>query len=315
MKELGLDFGWGPTAFMQWSLEHVHVLLGTPWWVSLGLTAVAVRLCLLRFYVGASDNAGRLATIKPHIQDIQARLDTAKQTRDMPTLMRSTQELRGVYAAAGIKMWKNFLPLLQVPLGFGIFRLTRTMADLPVPGLEDGGTLWFRDLTVVDPYFILPMITGTSAFYLFKMGGETGVAAWPPALFKVFQWGMPIISALVMSFWPAAMQLSFAISSLLSLGQTYLFKQPWFRDMLRIHPLPPPAPPPSEQHIKAMTIPTTARTKPADSEASAEGLIGCVSTTLKKYAPDNQSSLSGGRTKAQVAEAKRPKKKGEEKDM
>lgn len=169
MKELGLDFGWGPTAFMQWSLEHVHVLLGTPWWVSLGLTAVAVRLCLLRFYVGASDNAGRLATIKPHIQDIQARLDTAKQTRDMPTLMRSTQELRGVYAAAGIKMWKNFLPLLQVPLGFGIFRLTRTMADLPVPGLEDGGTLWFRDLTVVDPYFILPMITGTSAFYLFKV--------------------------------------------------------------------------------------------------------------------------------------------------
>ncbi len=137
------------------------------------------------------------------------------------------------------------------------------------------------------------------------MGGETGGAVWPPAMFKIFQWGMPIISTVVMSFWPAAMQLSFAISSLISLGQTYLFKQPWFRGFWRIHPLPPPAPPPSEQHIKAMIIPTTARTKPAESEASTQGLIGRVSTTLKKYALDTQPLPSGGRTKAQVAEAKR----------
>ncbi|KAL8754831.1 MAG: hypothetical protein Q9184_004994, partial [Pyrenodesmia sp. 2 TL-2023] len=309
MKELGLDFGWGPTAFMQWSLEHVHVLLGTPWWASLGLTALAIRLLLFRFYIGAADNAGRLATIKPHIKDIEARLDAAKQTRDMPTMMHGTQELRNVYAAAGIKMWKNFLPFLQVPLGYGMFRLTRNMADLPLPGLETGGTLWFHDLTVLDPYFILPMVTGTATFFLFKMGGETGAAAWPHEVFKFLQWGMPIITTLFTSFWPAALQLSFAFSSLLSLAQTSLFKQPWFRELLRIHPLPPPAPPPSEHAIKSMTIPTTARTKPAESEAPAQGLVGRVSTTLKKYVPNNQSSPSGGRTKAQIAEAKRYEEK------
>lgn len=141
------------------------------------------------------------------------------------------------------------------------------------------------------------------------MGGETGAAAWPPAMFQFLQWGMPIISTVFTSFWPAALQLSFAFSSLLSLVQTYLFKQPWFRETLRIHPLPPPTPPPSEHPIKAMTIPTTARTKPAESEAPAQGLVGRVSTTLKKYVPDNQPSPSGGRTKAQIAEAKRYEEK------
>ncbi|KAL8929485.1 MAG: hypothetical protein Q9208_001154 [Pyrenodesmia sp. 3 TL-2023] len=305
MKELGLDFGWGPTAFMQWSLEHVHVLLGTPWWASLGLTALAIRVFLFRFYLGAADNAGRLATIKPHMTDLQARLDAAKQIQDMPAMMRCTQELRNLYAAAGIKMWKNFFPLLQVPLAYGMFRLTRNMADLPLPGLETGGTLWFHDLTSLDPYFILPVITGTATFYLFKMGGEAGTAAWPPALFKFLQWGMPIISTVFTAFWPAALQLGFAFSSLLSLVQTYFFKQPWFRELLKIHPLPPPTPPSSEYPIKAMTIPTTARTKPAESEASAQGLVGRASTTLKKYVPDNQLSPSAGRTKAQIAEAKR----------
>ena len=77
--------------------------------------------------------------------------------------------MRNLYASAGIKLWKNLLPAIQVPLAYGMFRLTRNMASLPVPGFEDGGVLWFRDLTVSDPFFLLPMITGISTFYMFKV--------------------------------------------------------------------------------------------------------------------------------------------------
>lgn len=154
---------------MEWSLEHVHVLLGTPWWATLILTTLAIRVVLFKTYTGASDNSARLLTVQPHIIDLKSRLEAAKQARDMPAMMQGTQEMRNVYAAAGVKMWKNFLPFLQIPLGFGMFRLTRNMAYLPVPGLEDGGALWFCDLTVSDPYFLLPMTTGIATFYMFKV--------------------------------------------------------------------------------------------------------------------------------------------------
>ncbi|KAL8943326.1 MAG: hypothetical protein Q9211_001021 [Gyalolechia sp. 1 TL-2023] len=168
LKELGLDFGWGPTAFVEWSLEHVHILLGTPWWATFAITIFALRGALFPIYVGAADNSARTATVQPYLKHIQTRMDKAKQDRDVNALMQGTQELRDAYAAAGVKMWKNLLPLIQLPLGYGMFRLARNMATLPVPGLEDGGILWFRDLTVSDPTFLLPITTGVASFYLFK---------------------------------------------------------------------------------------------------------------------------------------------------
>lgn len=172
MKELGLDFGWGPTAFLQWSLEHVVVHLETPWWASLAITTLAIRLFLFGLHIGASDNAARLEAVKPHLTDIRKRLDEAKETRNMRDMLQYNAEMRQVYAVAGIKMWKNFLPFLQFPLAFGMFRLTRNMAWLPVPGLNVGGVLWFQDLTISDPYFLLPLITGTTTFYMFKVGAD-----------------------------------------------------------------------------------------------------------------------------------------------
>lgn len=170
LKELGLDFGWGPTAFLEWSLEHVHILLGTPWWATLVITTLALRAVLFNTYIGSSDNSARLLTIQPHVTDIRNRLDQAKQARDMPAMLQTTQELRNLYAASGVKLWKNLLPFTGLFLGYGMFRLTRNMAYLPVPGLDVGGTLWFYDLTASDPYFLLPITTGLATFYLFKVG-------------------------------------------------------------------------------------------------------------------------------------------------
>lgn len=33
------------------------------------------------------------------------------------------------------------------------------MANLPVESMKEGGLFWFADLTMADPYFILPILT------------------------------------------------------------------------------------------------------------------------------------------------------------
>lgn len=29
LKDLGLDYGWGPTSFVQWLIENIHVYMAT----------------------------------------------------------------------------------------------------------------------------------------------------------------------------------------------------------------------------------------------------------------------------------------------
>lgn len=35
----------------------------------------------------------------------------------------------------------------------------RKMCKLPVESMKEGGTLWFSDLTIADPFYILPTLS------------------------------------------------------------------------------------------------------------------------------------------------------------
>lgn len=172
LKELGLDYGWGPTACLQTLLEYVHIYSGTPWWGSILMTALLVRITLFRAYVNASDASARMAVVTPIVNPIRARLKAARVARDMEAMQRIATELRDVYSSANIQMWRIWIPMLQIPIGFGTFRLLRGMAGLHVPGFEDGGLLWIKDLTLSDPYFALPVLTGLAFHLTFRVSGS-----------------------------------------------------------------------------------------------------------------------------------------------
>ena len=48
---------------------------------------------------------------------------------------------------------------------FGI----RNMCDLPVESFRTGGALWFQDLTITDPFFILPIISASTLFIMLQV--------------------------------------------------------------------------------------------------------------------------------------------------
>lgn len=52
------------------------------------------------------------------------------------------------------------------------------------------------------------------------------------------QWGMPLLSMIFTSFMPAAVQLSFLVSSSFSFGQATLFRNPKFRSWANMTPIP-----------------------------------------------------------------------------
>ena len=169
LKEMGLDYGWGTTAFVETVLEHVYIYLGTPWWASIGITVFLVRAMLFKFFMDAADFNARRRIMKPLEDPINARMAAARATNDRLALKDAWMERSVLFKNAGIVWWKPFVPLLQLPLGFGVFRLVRGMSSLPVPGLDNGGFLWVYDLTVSDPYYVLPLVTTWAYYYAFKV--------------------------------------------------------------------------------------------------------------------------------------------------
>lgn len=159
LKALGLDYGWGPTACIEWLLEHVHVLSGMPWYGSIITTAVLVRVAMFYPYMGAADNAARLASVQHITKPMTVKMQEASRVQDTAKALSIRREINKVHQKAGIAIYKSFTPMLQMFAGYGTFVLLRGMGKLPVPGLETGGTLWFQNLAVPDPYFLLPLAT------------------------------------------------------------------------------------------------------------------------------------------------------------
>ena len=79
----------------------------------------------------------------------------------------------------------------------------RGMAYMPVESLETGGFLWITDLTMSDPYCILPMVTGCTTFLQLKFSadGMNMLSVGPIA--KKFIKVMPILLVPITMNFPA----------------------------------------------------------------------------------------------------------------
>ncbi|TVY49361.1 Mitochondrial inner membrane protein [Lachnellula occidentalis] len=241
-KDLGLDYGWGPTAGMEWVLEHVHVLTGTPWWVSIAITSLLVRVALFKLYVNAADNGARMASCGPLTAPITAKMKEAQTRGDNTAVLKYYTEISAIQKKAGASMLKGFVPAIGGIATFGIFKFLRAASALPVPSMETGGILWFQNLTIPDPYFLLPLATSGMLHWLIRRGGETGVSTMTPGMLAGMMWGIPAIS-LIFTWWlPASVQLSFFVTGLLSFGQVTMMRQPWFRKAFKMVPLPTTGP-------------------------------------------------------------------------
>ena len=173
LKELGLDYGWGPTALVEWVLEHIYIYSGLPWWASLIAMTAILRVGMFKLSKDAIEAGTRMRFMDPYIKPLKAKLEAARASKDRTAMMEAQQEMSQMYKRSKIQPLNLFFPLVQIPFAYGSFRLVRGMSTLPVPGMETGGILWFSDLSLADPYFLLPAMTSGIMFFTFKVYPRT----------------------------------------------------------------------------------------------------------------------------------------------
>jgi YidC/Oxa1 family membrane protein insertase len=169
LKDLGLDYGWGPSSMIEFVIEHFHIWGGLPWWASIVGTGLLIRLALLKPMLGAADVSTKIQNLKETTSPIRARMTESAREGKNKEAMEARAELQQVHLKHGVKAYKTFVPLIQVPLGFGCYRVVKGMTSLPVPGLATESVGWIQDLTVADPYFALPAATAFMMYLSFKV--------------------------------------------------------------------------------------------------------------------------------------------------
>ncbi|OTA68106.1 hypothetical protein K449DRAFT_190141 [Hypoxylon sp. EC38] len=243
LKALGLDFGWGPTSLCEWLVEHLHVYSGMPWWATIATIAIAWRAILFVPTLNASKHSALLqqVTKNPAFIKAKAEFDEATwKTGDRVTQMRAREQMNAIKKQSGASGMKAMVTLWTIPFSYGMFRLFRAMAAIPVPSLETGGLAWFTDLTVPDPYYILPAASIALAAAMFNQTRAANLSndAMTETISKGMKYILPPMMFLCTAWLPACIQWFFLMLSAGSVIQTSATLNPAVRRWAGLPPLP-----------------------------------------------------------------------------
>ena len=154
--------------------------------------------------------------------------------------MTAMMELHEIQSKTNVSMFQNLKgPLIQAPIFMSFFFALRAMAYYPLESMKDEGLFWFKDLTVADPFYLLPLATSASLFAVLKMGIEFGnrgntVGQTAVLIQNVMKYGLPPFVFVCMYSYPSAVLLYWCTNNFISVIQVYILNQPQVREYLKI---------------------------------------------------------------------------------
>ena len=108
-------------------------------------------------------NAARISMAQPEIMTSTEKLQEFRKTGDNVGLAQEAVRMQAIYRKYGCHPLKLFtMPLVQMPVFISFFMALREMARAPVASMTTGGALWFSNLTVPDPFYVLPLVACVS---------------------------------------------------------------------------------------------------------------------------------------------------------
>ena len=167
--------GYSPVGLLQQTFEFLHVSTGLPWWATIAVTGLAIRILMYPLVIKAQQNSARLSNISPEMENISRKMREANMSGNTMSAGMEMARLQALFESNNVSLARNFLPLAQAPVFISFFIALRQMARVPIESMKTGGFLWFTDLTVSDPYFLLPLISVSTMLLVMEVGAEGGV--------------------------------------------------------------------------------------------------------------------------------------------
>ena len=205
--DLSVDYGWlwWVAQPLFWLLTKIHALVGN-WGFAIILLTVTIKALFFKLSATSYKSMANMRRVQPKMADIREQYADDKQ--------KQSQAMMELYKKEKINPMGGCLPILvQMPVFIALYWVLMESVELRhAPFI-----LWIHDLSVMDPYFVLPVIMGASMWFMQKLNPPPP----DPMQAKLMQW-LPIVFTFFFLWFPAGLVLYWVINNLLSMTQQYV---------------------------------------------------------------------------------------------
>ena len=186
-----------------WLLAKLHNWVGNWGWAIVLLT-VLVKAVFFKLTETQYRSMARMRKLQPRIEQLKERYGDDRQ--------RMSQAMMELYKTEKANPLAGCLPMLvQIPVFIALYWVLLESVELR----QAPFILWVNNLSVRDPYFVLPLL---NAIFMIVTQRLTPMAGMDPLQRKMMNM-MPVVFAVMFAFFPAGLVLYWATNAGLSLAQ------------------------------------------------------------------------------------------------
>lgn len=205
--KLTIDYGWFwfISEIIFWMMKHIYDVVGN-WGWSIVLVTIVIKLIFYKLSAKSYRSMSKLKKLQPRMEALKERYGDDKQK-----LTQATMEL---YKQEKVNPMSGCLPILiQIPVFIALYWVLVESVQLR----QAPFIFWIRDLSTMDPYYVLPVLMGISMFIQQRLNPPPP----DPTQAKVMML-MPIIFTVMFAHFPSGLMLYWFVNNTLS------FMQQWY---------------------------------------------------------------------------------------
>ena len=185
-------------------LKWFHDLVGN-WGVAIILLTVLVKALLWPLSAKAYKSMANMRRVAPQMKRLQERHAGDRQ--------KLSAEMMKLYQKEGVNPLGGCLPmLLPMPIFLALYWVLFESFELR----QAPFMLWINDLSVMDPFFVLPLLMGASMYLQQLLSPAMG----DPMQVKMMRL-MPVMFTVLFLFFPAGLVLYWLVNNVISIAQQY----------------------------------------------------------------------------------------------
>lgn len=205
--DLTVDYGWlwWLSKPLFWVMKAIHDLVGN-WGLAIIGLIVLIKALFFKLSATSYKSMAKMRKLAPKMAEMKERYGDDRQ--------KFSQEMMKLYKTEQVNPFGGCLPLLiQMPVFLAFYYVLMESVELrhaPFFG-------WIMDLSVKDPYFVLPIIYGITMWFMQKLNPQPT----DPMQARIMQM-LPIVFTIMFLWFPAGMVLYWVTNNILSIAQQYV---------------------------------------------------------------------------------------------
>jgi YidC/Oxa1 family membrane protein insertase len=206
--DLTVDYGflWWLSQPLFSLLKFIHGLVAN-WGLAIVIITVIVKGLMYPLTKAQYESMAKLRALQPKMKALKDRYGDDRQ--------KMSQAMMEMYKKEKVNPMGGCFPLLlQMPIFLALYWVLLESVELRHAEFF----LWITDLSVKDPYFVLPILTGASMYLIQKLQPMT---IQDPMQQKIMQF-MPVMMSIFFLWFPAGLVLYWLISNVITLIQAKL---------------------------------------------------------------------------------------------